>query len=118
MGGGKMKYSISIINLIVLLFAASFITISIANADERQSKSGRSYGDAWYDLEKRYPSPERRYSRKELDQARRRANNSLWMEKYGYKDSIYKSDQYRGRSSGYYSQPYRSPYQSYRGYSR
>ncbi len=61
----------------------------------------RSYGDAWYDLETKYPSPERRYSRKELDQARRRANNSLWMDTYGRKDPIYQSNQYRGRSSGY-----------------
>jgi len=111
-----MQHSISIIKLILLLFVGSFITLNIANAEDKHSKYGRSYGDAWYDLEKRYPSPERRYSRKELDQARRRANNSLWMEYYGDKDPIYKSDQYRGRSSGNYSQPYRNPYQSYRGY--
>ena len=113
-----MKHSISIIKLILLLFAGSFITLSIANAEHKHSQYGRSYGDARYDLEKRYPSPERRYTRKELEQARRRANNSLWMEYYGDKDPIYKSDQYRGRSSGYYSQPYQNTYQNYRRYSR
>lgn len=64
--------------------------------------------DAWYDPEKKYPSPERRYSRRKLDQGRRRANNSLWMDTYRWRDPIYQSDQYRGRSSGY----------NYSGYSR
>ena len=99
-----MKHLISVLSLMICFV----ITISTANAADRNSQSGsRSYGDAWYDLEKRYPSPERRYSRKDLDQARRRANNSLWMDSYGRKDPIYRSEQYNGRSSGY-SQPYRS----------
>ena len=95
--------------LILLIITSIFlITISSAIAEDKKSRYGRTYGDSWYDLEKKYPSPERRYSRKELDQARRRAGNSLWMEKYGKKDPIYRSDQYRGQSSGGYRQPYRS----------
>ncbi len=78
----------------------SLISLTNSSADGR-----RSYGDAWYDLEKNYPSPEHRYSRKELDQARRRANNSMWMDTYGRGDPIYQSDQYRGRSNGYPSPP-------------
>jgi len=71
-----------------------------------------------YDLERDYPSPNRRYSRKELDRARIRANNSVWMDYYGRKDPIYQSNQYRGRgSSNYYPQPYQNYYQNYnRGY--
>lgn len=95
--------------LIYLLIITSLFLIAASSyAGDRTSKNGRTYGDAWYELEKKYPSPERRYSRKELDQARRRAGNSLWMRSYGHKDPIYQSDQYRGRSSRSYRDPYRS----------
>ncbi len=95
--------------IIMILLSIFLTTITAVNAENKKSHNGRSYGDAWYELEKKYPSPERRYSRKDLDQARRRANNSLWMEQWGSKDPIYRSDQYRGRSSGgYNAQPYRS----------
>ncbi|MDX2504483.1 MAG: hypothetical protein QNL62_08405 [Gammaproteobacteria bacterium] len=94
--------------LTMILLSIFLITTTAATADDRKSRYGRTYGDARYELEKKYPSAEHRYSRKELDQARRRANNSEWMQQWGKKDPIYKSDQYRGRSSGYYSQPYRS----------
>lgn len=98
---------------LIIVFALLGILVTMhVQAGERQSSSGRTYGDAWYDLERKYPSPERRYSRRELDQARRRANNSLWMENNAHKDPIYQSDQYRGRSSGYNSSPYR--YEQYR----
>lgn len=95
--------------ILVVITILSLMTIPFASAENKKAKYGRTYGDTWYELEKKYPSPERRYSRKELDQARRRAGNSLWMEKYGRKDPIYRSDQYRGQSSrGYgYRQPYR-----------
>lgn len=92
---------------ILVLFIISSLWFLCAQAGEKQPQYGRTYGDAWYEMERRYPAPERRYSRKQLDQARRRANNSLWMERNSHKDPIYQSDQYRGRSSGYNSTPYR-----------
>lgn len=87
-----------------LLIAISNLLLVCVYAE---SNYNRTYGDAWYELEKKYPTPQRRYSRQQLNQARRRANNSLWMEQYGKSDPIYQSDQYQGRSSGY-SSPYRS----------
>ena len=82
--------------LLTIISAIALSALGNVSADGR-----RSFGDAWYELERKYPSPERRYSRKELDQARRRANNPLWMDIYGRRDPIYQSDQYRGWSSGY-----------------
>ncbi len=83
------------------LLLTTITAIALSALANVSADGQRSYGDAWYDLERKYPSPERRYSRRELDQARRRANNSLWMDTYGRRDPIYQSDQYRGRSSGY-----------------
>lgn len=68
--------------------------------DDNQKYGDKSRYNAKYKLEKDYPAPHRRYSRQELDQARRRANNSTWMKYWGRKDPIYRSDQYRGRYSG------------------
>ena len=95
--------------LILMIIASLFlITVTSASAENRKSRSDQNYSDSRYKLEQDYPSPERRYSRKELDQARRRAGNSLWMKQYGRKDPIYQSDQYRGRSSGNYRRSYRN----------
>ena len=94
---------------ISILLSTFFVTITSSYAGDRYSRyDHRSYGDNRYKLEKEYPSPERRYSRNDLDKARRRANNSVWMKHWGNKDPIYQSDQYRGRSSRSYSQPYRT----------
>ncbi len=89
-----------------ILVTGTALILGLISLSNSSADGQRSYGDAWYDLERNYPSPERRYSRKELDQARRRANNSLWMDTYGRRDPIYQSNQYRGRSNGYSSQPY------------
>ena len=109
-----MLYTLKMSIKIMLMISASIILIYLISVTaEARDPDSMSFGDAWYKLEKNYPSPERRYSRKELDRARRRANNSLWMDTYGRRDPIYQSDQYWGsqsypRRSGYirvYPQP-------------
>lgn len=87
---------------ISLLIALSVLLFSPILMAEKLKHHGKTYGDAWYQLEKQYPSPERRYSRKELERARLRANNRVWMEQWGSRDPIYQSDQYRGQSGRYY----------------
>jgi len=110
----KPFFPVSIIVTSMLLI----INVAYASGFESPKSShnkNRSYGDAMYDLERDYPSPNRRYSRKELDRARRRANNSVWMDYYGHKDPIYQSNQYRGQgSSNYYPQPYQNYNSGYR----
>lgn len=71
------------------------LALNIVNAGDRASNNSE------YRLEHDYPSGGHRYSREELDQARRRANNSTWLRYYGKNDPIYNSDQYRGISRGY-----------------
>ncbi len=99
-----------------ILLLTSISAIALTSLLNASAEGRRSFGDAWYDLEKQYPSPERRYTRKELDKARRRANNPLWLKTYGRRDPIYQSDQYRGRSrSSRYHYSY-NPQPVYRNY--